>query len=188
MRLADQGPVITGAGRGLGEQVARAFCREGAKVVLASEAASEVEAVAEDLRARGAAALAAFADGREEESVRSLFERTRELGVLKALGMRPRGIVGLIAAEAACLTTIAVLIGLALGGLLDWYLVAQGVDILEGDLTFNGVRFSGRMHGAVRGDPIVKAVVISYVVALLAALWPALRAARLDPVQSMRQE
>ncbi len=118
----------------------------------------------------------------------TVFERTRELGVLKALGMRPRGIVGLIAAEAVCLTTIAVLIGLALGGLLDWYLVAQGVDILEGDLTFNGVRFSGRMHGAVRGDPIVKAVVISYVVALFAALWPALRAARLDPIQSMRQE
>ncbi len=78
MRLADQVAVITGAGRGLGEQVARAFCREGAKVVLASEAASEVEAVAEDLRALGASALAVFADVREEESVRSLFERTRE--------------------------------------------------------------------------------------------------------------
>ena len=51
MRLANQVAIVTGAGRGLGEQVARAFCREGAKVVLVSEVAFEVESVSADLKA-----------------------------------------------------------------------------------------------------------------------------------------
>ena len=118
----------------------------------------------------------------------TVFERTRELGVLKALGMRPRSIVGLIGAEAAALSTLSVLIGLTLGGLLDWMLVSYGVKFIEGDLTFNGVRFAGRLKGVVRAEPIIQAVVLTYAISLLAALWPALRAARLDPVQSMRQE
>jgi ABC-type lipoprotein release transport system permease subunit len=118
----------------------------------------------------------------------TVFERTRELGVLKALGMRPRGVVGLITAEAAALSTLSVIIGLTLGGLLDWMLVTYGVKFMEGDMTFNGVRFSGRLKGVVRAEPIIQAVVLTYVISLLAALWPALRAARLDPVKSMRQE
>ena len=78
MRLANQVAIVTGAGRGLGEQVARAFCREGAKVVLASEVASEVESVAADLKAQGFPALGICADVRDEQSIRALFQRTRE--------------------------------------------------------------------------------------------------------------
>lgn len=118
----------------------------------------------------------------------TVFERTRELGVLKALGMRPGGVMGLITAEAAALSTLSVIIGLTVGGLLDWYLVTQGVKFMDGDLTFAGVRFSGRLTGVVRAEPIIQTVVLTYVISILAALWPALRAARLDPVKSMRQE
>lgn len=78
MRLANQVAIVTGAGRGLGEQVARAFCREGAKVVLASEVAFEVESVSADLKAQGFPALGICADVRDEQSIRALFQRTRE--------------------------------------------------------------------------------------------------------------
>ncbi len=64
-RLANPIAVITGAGRGLGEQVARTFCREGAKVVPASEVAWEMESVAADPEAQGSSALAVYADVRE---------------------------------------------------------------------------------------------------------------------------
>jgi ABC-type lipoprotein release transport system permease subunit len=117
-----------------------------------------------------------------------VFERTREIGVLKALGMRPRRIVALILLEAVCLTTISALVGLTIGGLLDWYLVTQGIRLLDGDLTFGGVRFSGHMYGRVNAAEIITTVVFAYTVSLLAALWPAWRASRLDPVVAMRQE
>jgi ABC-type lipoprotein release transport system permease subunit len=117
-----------------------------------------------------------------------VFERTRELGVLKALGMRPAHIVSLVLLESLCLTTLAVSMGLVLGGLIDWFLVSQGVQLLEGDLTFAGVRLPGHMFGVVRVAPIVQTVGFAYVVSLIAALWPAVRASRLDPVIAMRSE
>jgi len=117
-----------------------------------------------------------------------VFERTREIGVLKALGMRPRRIVTLILLEAASLTTIAALIGVTIGGLFDWYLVTQGIRMMEGDLSFGGVRFSGHFYGAFHMDTVFHTVGFAYVVSLIAALWPALRAARLDPVVAMRHE
>lgn len=86
MKMEDQTAVITGAGRGLGEQVARAFCREGAKVVLASEVTAEVEAVTSDLIAQGGKALAVHTDVRDEASVQNLFEWTRsEFGEIDVL-------------------------------------------------------------------------------------------------------
>ena len=78
MRLKCQTAIVTGAGRGLGEQVARAFCREGARVVLASEVTSEVQAVAAELTSQGFSAMAVHADVRDEKSVRSLFQAGRE--------------------------------------------------------------------------------------------------------------
>ncbi len=117
-----------------------------------------------------------------------VFERTREIGVLKALGMRPRRIVTLILLEAASLTTIAALIGVAVGGLFDWYLVTQGVRLMEGELSFGGVRFSGHFFGAFHIEKVFHTVGFAYVISLVAALWPALRAARLDPVVAMRHE
>jgi ABC-type lipoprotein release transport system permease subunit len=117
-----------------------------------------------------------------------VFERTREIGVLKALGMRPRRIIALILLEATSLTTLSTVVGLTLGGLLDWYLVTQGIRFLDGDLTFGGVRFSGHMYGLVHLQEIALIVAFAYFISLVAALWPAWRASRLDPVVAMRQD
>jgi ABC-type lipoprotein release transport system permease subunit len=116
-----------------------------------------------------------------------VYERTHELGVLQALGMRPGGVLKLIAMEAMCLTTVSVALGLILGGLLDWYFVSYGVKFLDGDLTFAGVRFSGRMYGVVEANMIVITVVSAYVISILAAGWPAWRASRMNPVEAMRE-
>ena len=78
MRLLNKVAIITGAGRGLGEQMARAFCQEGAKVVIAAEIASEVESLAADLKSQKFSALAVPTDVREEKSVSSLFQKARK--------------------------------------------------------------------------------------------------------------
>ena len=116
-----------------------------------------------------------------------VYERTHELGVLQALGMKPGGVLKLIAMEAMCLTTVAVSLGLVLGGLLDWYFVSYGVKFLDGDLTFAGVRFSGRMYGVVEANMIFITVVSAYVISILAAGWPAWRASRMNPTEAMRE-
>ncbi|WUW26437.1 SDR family oxidoreductase [Streptomyces sp. NBC_01463] len=60
--LDDKVTIITGAGRGIGATAARLFAAEGATLVLASRTASEVEALAGELRAEGGAAIAVAAD------------------------------------------------------------------------------------------------------------------------------
>jgi ABC-type lipoprotein release transport system permease subunit len=116
-----------------------------------------------------------------------VYERTHELGVLKALGMKPGGVLKLIAMEAMCLTTVSVALGLLIGGLLDWYIVVQGIKFMDGDLTFAGVRFAGRLHGLVDPAMLLNIVVSSYVIAMVAAGWPAWRASRMLPTEAMRE-
>ena len=56
--------------------------------------------------------------------------------------MKPRQIVGIIVAESLSLALLAVFIGLALGGLLSWYLVEVGLDLFEKRARANRVQNS----------------------------------------------
>jgi putative ABC transport system permease protein len=114
----------------------------------------------------------------------SVTERTREIGVLKALGARRRHILAQILLEGTTLT--------AAGGLLG-FLLAAGITRLIGSLPLLGPIFedtSGR--GDIRLGISFSALLISsgvlVAVGLISALLPAIRAARLDPVQAIRSE
>ncbi|MDP6932805.1 MAG: ABC transporter permease [Myxococcota bacterium] len=118
----------------------------------------------------------------------AVFERTHELGLLKALGFRPRSIVALIVVEGVLLSTVATAIGLTLGGALNYWLVVHGVSLMDEPLSFAGVVFDTRMHGKMNPEAVTYVVVAAYLVGVLAALWPAFRASRLQPVEAMRHD
>ena len=89
-RLQDRVAVVTGAGGGVGEGVARAFAAEGARVVIASRTEKTGRAVAlaieEDFADCGAKALYVQTDVSREDSVRSMLDTTvRELGRVDVL-------------------------------------------------------------------------------------------------------
>ena len=119
----------------------------------------------------------------------SVFERTRELGVMKALGTRPRTVVALVLAESLLLGVLSAAAGLVLGGLFDLYLVQHGLVLATSDggrLSSAGVLFDPLIKGVVKPGRIVTILVALQVVSVLAALWPALRAARLNPIDAMQ--
>jgi ABC-type lipoprotein release transport system permease subunit len=121
----------------------------------------------------------------------SVFERTREMGVLRALGLRPGKLVWLIVLESFFLAAVAATIGLVLGGLLDWYLVVHGLDFsgaAPDGFSFEGVMLDPVMKAEVRPMGIILTVVCVFGVSILASLWPAWRAARLQPVTAIRSE
>ncbi|HUS92912.1 MAG TPA: SDR family oxidoreductase [Phycisphaerae bacterium] len=68
--------VVTGAGRGIGREIALALARCGVKVVLAARSAGELEAVAAEVAAHGGEALACPADVTREGDIRRLLETT----------------------------------------------------------------------------------------------------------------
>jgi NAD(P)-dependent dehydrogenase (short-subunit alcohol dehydrogenase family) len=84
--LAGRGAVVTGGGRGIGAAVARALAAEGARVVVASRTADEVESVAREIEAIGGAASPARVDVTDPESVAAMAsEATRRLGAVEIL-------------------------------------------------------------------------------------------------------
>lgn len=98
----------------------------------------------------------------------SIHERTRELGVLRAVGQTRRQLRSMVRWESAVVATFGALAGIGLGTLIGWGLVRAGRDALA--LTTFSIPLG----------PMATIVVVGAVAGVLAAVLPARRAARLD--------
>jgi ABC-type lipoprotein release transport system permease subunit len=120
----------------------------------------------------------------------SVLERTREFGVMLALGLRPWLLVRLILAEGALLGGIGATLGLAGGLLLSWPIVQYGIDYSEmlGSETMEsgGVVISSVIHGRYNPVRMAAYTVGAVLFTTLSAIYPALYVARLEPVDAMR--
>lgn len=119
--------------------------------------------------------------------VMAVFERTREIGVLAALGMKGRRIMALFLLESFLLALVGVVIGLLLGGVAVYWLSTRGVYIgsLTADMGVTNMMLGERLYGYLTLNDAVALVIAALVVTMLGALYPAMLAARMEPVQSL---
>src|SRR5215207_2718918 len=115
--------------------------------------------------------------------IMSILERTREIGIMKAIGAEDREIKLIFFVEAAVIGFVGGVVGV---------LIAWGIDALANRLAY---RFILKPQGASFIDffslPIyltVGAILFALFVSILAALYPASRAARIDPVRALRHD
>lgn len=117
----------------------------------------------------------------------AVFERIREFGVLKALGMGPGKVLGLVLMETALQTGLAALVGatLALPGL--WYLTRVGLH-LEGlaGTTIQGIAWDPVWRASVSSVTFTGPIYTLVFVVFVAALYPGVKAALIRPVTAMR--
>jgi putative ABC transport system permease protein len=103
----------------------------------------------------------------------SVTERTREIGIRKAVGAKRRDILFQFLLEAAVLSLLGGAIGI-IGGWMLAFLISL-VDI--GGIT---------LHSVVSADIVILAVTVSVIIGLVSGVYPAMRAARLNPIDALR--
>jgi len=108
--------------------------------------------------------------------IMSVYERTREIGVLKAVGWTDKRILAMILGESIVLTLIAFVVGTVIA--------VVGVEIL---LTYSP-SVSGIIKPSFALDIFVRAFLVAFLVGVIGGLYPAYRASRLSPTEALRYE
>jgi len=117
----------------------------------------------------------------------NVFERIHEFGIMKALGVSPMQLVGLVFAETFFLTLLAAIAGLAGGWWISAYYQIHGIDMsaLAGSISYGGIAFDPVWYGALTPSALIYPVVFLFVVAAVAVIYPAGKAALLSPVKAI---
>lgn len=120
----------------------------------------------------------------------SVYERIHEFGILLAVGTRPRQLVAMILGESTLLALLSAGMGLALGLALALLLVDKGIPLGVGDegYAMGGMVLDPVIYGALTPAGVLAPLLSLFFVGIVGGLWPAFRAARLDPVAALRQE
>jgi ABC-type lipoprotein release transport system permease subunit len=115
------------------------------------------------------------------------YERRREIAVMLAMGAVPGAIVKSILYEAAVMGLLSLVIGVAISlpPMLWWYAAPADLSWLYGDMTLQGVLLRPVMRVTLEPASWVGAAVALFATALLAALYPAWRASRVPPADTL---
>jgi len=130
----------------------------------------------------GSLALAVASIGIVNTLVMAILERRREIGIMKAIGASDADVRGLFFAEAGAMGLVGGAAGVTLGWVIG-RLINFGTNIY-----LERQHFPPAQIWSVPLWLVLSAIAFSIVVSLLSGLYPAARAARLDPVQALRYE
>ncbi len=118
--------------------------------------------------------------------VMAVFERTREIGILTAIGMKARRIMAQFLTEAGLIATGGVIIGVLLGILIN--VVFSRVGYYVGNYGITGMLISDRIYTALTVYDVIKLTIITYIITLVASLYPAIMASRMEPVEALHAQ
>jgi putative ABC transport system permease protein len=115
------------------------------------------------------------------------FERTTEIGMMMAMGLRNAGIRRLFLAEGALTGLIGAAVGSVVGVAIIAYFAVQGIDIsaMYGDMDI-GYPVKDTIYPGMNVAVIVGSWLLTGVLAAIASLYPAARASRMQPVEALR--
>ncbi len=119
----------------------------------------------------------------------SVLERTREFGLLRALGLGRTHLLLLVLCESLLLSILAVVIGWIVGGGAHWWISTHGIDfsaMMGGKTSIAGTFMDPVIYTELSRARVVQLTVIVFVVTLASGIYPALKAARVTPVAALR--
>ncbi len=137
----------------------------------------------------GAIALVVAAIGIANTMVMSIMERTREIGLMKAVGATNREVMSVFIAEAGAIGLLG-----GIGGVIFGIAAAKVIDLIA--VAYINAQLAS--SGTTSSDPIsiaviplwlpIFAIIFSIIIGLASGIYPALRAVQLDPVVALKYE
>ncbi len=116
----------------------------------------------------------------------AVYERTREIGLLGALGMKPRQISALFLLEGAMMGLVGVAFGVCLGLLTNSLLRINGMDFSSfSSMTQYMALLNGRVYPTLGLEKIFQRTLTTLIIAVLAAYYPAREAAHREPAEAL---
>lgn len=116
----------------------------------------------------------------------AVLERTREIGILSALGMKGNQVIALFLAEASLLALGGIAVGLLAGWALSAYFGATG--IYFGDIGVSGMVMGDRLYPYLMLEDVINLTITAFIVTLIASYYPARLASKMEPVEALRAE
>jgi len=117
----------------------------------------------------------------------SVFERIREFGIMKAIGVTPWQLMTLVYAETMIQVVIASIISLASGWSAAHYFQKNGIDLsaIVSSTSFGGVAIDPIWNARVTTEALSLPVVFLFIIAAAAVIYPAIKAAVIHPVKAI---
>ncbi|MDH5728968.1 MAG: ABC transporter permease [Gammaproteobacteria bacterium] len=119
----------------------------------------------------------------------SVLERTREFGLLRAIGINRGHLLLLVFFESIWLSLFSVAGGWIIGGGIYWYFSTVGLDItgmIPEGTSFGGTFMDPIMYAELSMQRVTQITVIVFFTTLASGIYPAIKAARITPVQALR--
>jgi ABC-type lipoprotein release transport system permease subunit len=115
----------------------------------------------------------------------AIFERTREFGVMMAIGTTPRRLTKVLLIESMAMTAIGIIAGILIGMGVTYYFQINGIDFSGGSELLNQFGITGRMYPKLSFLSVSIGPFMVLFFTFIAALYPALKVRRLLPVEAM---
>jgi len=116
----------------------------------------------------------------------SIFERTREFGVMMAIGATPGRLTKLLLLESTAMTLVGIIVGIIAGSLITWYFQVHGIVISGTSDIMSQFGIPDRMYPLLSLRSIVIGPGVVLIITFLTALYPALKVRRFHPVEAMK--
>lgn len=130
--------------------------------------------------------MTALAFGLVNTLVTAVMERVKELGMLRALGMRPAMVIWQVVIESLLIVAVGLACGLLLGiGFIE--LLQDGIDLSQWAAGIESFHIRAVLVPHLQASDLIAVSVLSLIFGLLASIYPAWRAVKVKPLEAMRR-